>query len=63
MPFEKVQKISQLKRGDIIRPVSGNGESLLIDAVEIEKAIAVYTIEINDPTEWEVLREERRERR
>ena len=57
--WQTVTDLSQLKRGSIVRHVSntGNhGKAYVVDANYGTHATAVTTIDITNPTEWEVLK-------
>lgn len=50
----RVQSILELERGDIVRHVD-SGNSYVVIANYGEHATAVRSIEISDPTEWEII--------
>jgi hypothetical protein len=53
MEYKKVEKIEDLKRGDIVRSISGN--VYVVTANYGTHATAVNTIDVSNPIEWEVL--------
>lgn len=52
--FKKIQSISELKTGNIIRHVGG-GNAYVISDNDGRSATAVLTKDISNPIEWEVL--------
>ncbi len=55
MNYKRITKIEQLKRGDIIRHVSG-GQSYVVDSTYGDRATATVTKDLTNAQEWEVLR-------
>lgn len=54
--FSSIASLSEIKRGDIIRHISG-GESFIVDANYGTHVTAVTSKDITSPCEWVVLRE------
>ncbi len=54
--FVPLRSISELKRGDLIRHRSPDSvASYIVDGVYGDRATAVRTIDITNPSEWEVM--------
>jgi hypothetical protein len=55
----KIQKISELKEGDVIRHVSdsmmGNGTALRVVSTDGETATAIRVVTVSNPSEWELV--------
>lgn len=49
---EPIEKISDLREGDRIRNVRGSGITFMVTAVYGDRAAAVRTVDVTNPTEW-----------
>jgi hypothetical protein len=54
MKFKKLQKLKELKTGDIIRS-RFNQEVYVVTANYGDRVTAVSTVEVTNPPEWEVM--------
>jgi len=56
MKLEDITKISDLKRGDIIHHKSGTRESYVVTGTYGKRAIAVRTVDVTNPLEWQIIK-------